>query len=527
MGRVMEERQQSSGAPVVIVVIALLLVGACVVGVSAFAFLRATEGLQGDEYGGSSVGIGGWSDEEYETVDHTGLTLDAPEHVIEEKFRGQPWSRLHVFAIPEDTVLVRASVLSETHDVDVFMVFDEDAAASEDWDISADGVSGDEFVWAFRQDSTAMGGGRCYVRVTGFPDDDFDDEEEIEYRLTLRVVRFEVHESLTTGRVSTGTLTPLSGHRRAYHAPWPDGAGKVRIDLVDATQNLDMFVAFEDEVLDLADYDKKAVTEDCTESLVLDRDDVDGDTLLITVIDQDCHDVDVPYRLLVSAGDAPPAILREPRSFPQPRTPVERTARAVVRLDTDDAFGSGVLLTPKGLVLTAHHVVGDVGSDIVVSTMTDVGRPPLESYRGTVVRADANLDVALLQIDRMLDGSPVPKSVQFPTIPVRWTEGPALGERTFLCGYHDFDDDSTRDPISWTTGAVSGWEEHGGFRLVRVAALTTSGVSGGAVLDTEHRLVGTVVLMNQAGDADTSAEAAIVPAGLLPTAWTEFSGAGR
>lgn len=92
--------------------------------------------------------------------------------------------------------------------------------------------------------------------------------------------------------------------------------------------------------------------------------------------------------------DAPEAVLLDAHSRDVIAV-VDRTGPAVVRLDArrndNRADGSGVIVSPHGLILTSHHVVG-AGSTVKVTTAEGW------SLVARIVGADPDTDLALIRV---------------------------------------------------------------------------------------------------------------------------------
>lgn len=146
-----------------------------------------------------------------------------------------------------------------------------------------------------------------------------------------------------------------------------------------------------------------------------------------------------------------------------------KTRAATVCIDLDEGTGSGVIISPDGLVLTAAHVSTGVGKDLTV-VMEDGTK-----YKAISLGLMAETDAAMVQIT---DEGP------FPFIEVDRADRTKLGDWVFSLGHSGgFDIDR---------GVVVRLA-----RLVRVANTTIQtdgtligGDSGGPLFDLEGRLIG-------------------------------------
>ena len=78
---------------------------------------------------------------------------------------------------------------------------------------------------------------------------------------------------------------------------------------------------------------------------------------------------------------------------------LSRARRATVCLQIGEGSGSGVIVSPEGLVLTAAHVTGGVGEEVTV-VMEDG-----TEYQGVSLGLNAKTDAAMLKIT---DSGPFP-----------------------------------------------------------------------------------------------------------------------
>ena len=159
--------------------------------------------------------------------------------------------------------------------------------------------------------------------------------------------------------------------------------------------------------------------------------------------------------------------------------------------------GSGVVVDPAGTFVTNLHVIHD-GSGFHPVIRFHLGDPeqpfqtlqPSRLYRAELLTYDPAHDLALLRIVEDSQGRPLPSTARFPAI--------SLGESRsldFLASIH-----TIGYPVAGGTtvtvirGQVSGKDESGGW--IKTDAQILQGCSGGAVVDSQGRLVGVATRIN-------------------------------
>ncbi|MDX1991048.1 MAG: serine protease [bacterium] len=174
---------------------------------------------------------------------------------------------------------------------------------------------------------------------------------------------------------------------------------------------------------------------------------------------------------------------------------VEQIARAVVTVAALKngevaGIGSGTIITPDGVIFTNRHVV--VGSDdYLILLLDEISERPVERYFASVVGVSDQIDFAILQIDRDIDGNPVdPEALDLPTVPLA-DERLRLGEDISILGYPGLG----QGYLIFTNGTVSGVEngDVNGERLplwYQTDAEISPGNSGGLVVNAEGEFVG-------------------------------------
>lgn len=200
----------------------------------------------------------------------------------------------------------------------------------------------------------------------------------------------------------------------------------------------------------------------------------------------------------------------------------------MMETSTGRSEGSGSIIHPNGYVLTNFHVVGHVHpfdggipgdlyrADGLVTlfqaqTSHEEARP---LWRGRVVRGDPQADLALIRIESTLEGTPIPSSHHFPTVPLA-TDPAELSEPVFALGYP-----LGIRTVSVTGGQVTGFDidADGNVTFIRVDADFNPGNSGGMLLNQAGQLIGIPTLVVRGREQMAPIEKAR-PVGRIPGDW--------
>lgn len=160
------------------------------------------------------------------------------------------------------------------------------------------------------------------------------------------------------------------------------------------------------------------------------------------------------------------------------------------------ARGSGSVIDKNGLILTNFHVVAN--DDMTALTnekgicailiTRDPRRSAVPTYLGKVIRYDAKVDLALVQIIADIKGNRLTSAPSLPTMPVGDSDKLSPGDNMTIIGYPGLGQDS----ITVTTGRVSGYlsEKNGPVELIKTDAEINPGNSGGSAVNDAGELVG-------------------------------------
>ena len=207
-------------------------------------------------------------------------------------------------------------------------------------------------------------------------------------------------------------------------------------------------------------------------------------------------------------------------------------------------FGSGTVVSPDGLVLTNQHVVA-ASTDAELrrfeaeqqatspgitfarqgdgfAILTTDGRQPTElRYLASLVAEDADLDLAVLRIDRDAQGAQlVGASLNLPFVPLGDSDQLDLGDDLHVFGYPVIGGRA----MTYAPGVVSGFRYEDGIdgpAWIVSNVLISGGDSGGTAVDDAGRLVGVPTagtpLDCRPGDTNADGTVDASDAGCVPT----------
>lgn len=198
--------------------------------------------------------------------------------------------------------------------------------------------------------------------------------------------------------------------------------------------------------------------------------------------------------------------------------------------------GSGSMIDARGYVLTNFHVVGHMHPEtgvpgtlhnrrnrVLLATVESARQSARPRWVGTVVRADAQLDLALIRIVSDTDGNRV-EGAPFETIPIASTEELRPGSKVWAFGFP-----LGVRTINVTEGSIAGFQMNARDEVawLRSDAEFNPGNSGGMLVDQQGRLVGIPTrVYHGRGRALEPVELAR-PAERIPSAWMRELRAGH
>jgi S1-C subfamily serine protease len=165
------------------------------------------------------------------------------------------------------------------------------------------------------------------------------------------------------------------------------------------------------------------------------------------------------------------AKVRNPE-FPKFKDLVNHCTRAVVTIKQKEGFGSGVVISSAGLIVTNYHVVDD-NREVKVKLNTGI------SLSAKVIKTNPAADLALLKVDVQ----------DLPSLPLSQRES-ELGEEVIAIGTPG--DISLDQTVS--KGIVSGKRTFEGKKFVQTDLSINPGNSGGPLIDENGEVIGIITM---------------------------------
>lgn len=439
-------------------------------------------------------------------------------------------SRDVLIDVPADVVAVhlRASSSGGSFRMRARTETSSDDAADDAWHAEADDAAEEQTIDLVEHLHEALAPGRVRLRIE--PAASGADGEPLRVSLRASSVRASVAATIDAGASWSGTTQSASGFRRTIEVRCPPGADALRIDLADAAADLDLHVVSERDAIRVARSEFEAATLATAEWVVLRRGEglPESGVVWATVTDPSLAPFPVPFRLVTSVGERPPAELDVVPPLPVADDVRARRIQAVVEVICGDGGGSGTIVEPDGTILTAYHVVEraaravaagrpEDAPPIVIALTADPRQVARDAFLAEVVHGDRELDVAMLRVVSGVRGTPLPAGYRFPHAPLAGRTAPALGDSLTTVGYPLAGGSGTRVTLTVSVGVVGGWERGAGCTRLKTDALVSPGSSGGAAFDAEWNLLG--VCVSAQDDGAGASVGYVVPVDALPKAW--------
>lgn len=191
------------------------------------------------------------------------------------------------------------------------------------------------------------------------------------------------------------------------------------------------------------------------------------------------------------------------RDIPFSEAEIETLSRSVVQLlvartDGSSHQGSGVLVSPEGVIFTAAHVVENA-FDIRIAIFDTEGIPPQLAYTGRVQYISSLLDFAVVEIVADINGQSIdPSNLNLPYIE-QWSTVPLIRlENIYVWGYP-----AISSGLSSTDGTITGVQDNQqGIVLYETGAIFATGGSGGLITNAKGEYVGIPIYFRTDVQAD-------------------------
>jgi len=152
---------------------------------------------------------------------------------------------------------------------------------------------------------------------------------------------------------------------------------------------------------------------------------------------------------------------------------VAKAEPAVVRVETEEARGSGMIIDESGYVLTSNHVVENVQSAIII--LKDGGQFP-----GAVISRDEFRDLAIIKISA--------SGFDFPVVTLGNSDELKTGEEVIAIGYSL----GLEGEATVSKGIISAFRTGDGVLYIQTDAALNPGNSGGPLINSKGEVVGIV-----------------------------------
>jgi hypothetical protein len=157
-------------------------------------------------------------------------------------------------------------------------------------------------------------------------------------------------------------------------------------------------------------------------------------------------------------------------------------------------------MNEDGLILTNHHVVegeerngymNSKGVAFIAVAPPDLRGESIVKYYGSIVKSDADMDLALVQIEGLVDDpdAPLPDNLGLPAIGIGNSDDMMIGDEINMFGYPGIGGNSP----TYTRGIVSGFldeDRNGIYEWIKTDAELAHGNSGGLATNEVGEFVG-------------------------------------
>ena len=430
--------------------------------------------------------------------------------------------------VPEDAVAMWIELTCNKADLDLYVTDPE----SEDYTFQSESETGVEWLLIDRGTEPELRAGTHTIEVycfQNFPRWENRRLNRVDFQLRATVIRARVDGQLQPGVPVSGTLDFESGGFRTFTIEVPEDAPALRLDLIEAPGDLDLYARRKRPILRQLQASHIANQHYGRESLLISRTGVPrlrpGLWYVDVIAFDNLRTSSQPFTLRAGFETDVPAELHPIPALPRPEGdgPLETALCSVVDLYTTCGGGSGTLLTEQGVLLTNAHVVADYGEEpveqVVIAATLDRQRSAVELFRGKVVEFDMRRDLALVRIESGLYGQPLPADYRFPILTRGDSTAVGIGDPMWMIGYPKTGARGERPLLSATRGILCGYSASPFGAFIKSDAEISSGNSGGAAIDATGRLIAVPTEIVEDGSGQL---AHLVPIEQLPEAWERW-----
>jgi S1-C subfamily serine protease len=188
-----------------------------------------------------------------------------------------------------------------------------------------------------------------------------------------------------------------------------------------------------------------------------------------------------------ASGGRDPAFVRALNAAVRVMVPVNATTTIL---------GSGSVITAKGHILTNYHVVSDEntgklinnGQGIVIAVPPNEGDAAQPKYKAKVVQSDDKFDLAILQIESMYDGRPLPANLGLTPLPIGDSSKMQIGDSIIIIGFPSLGGSSLTATRGIDSGIARFSDDPGSF--IKTDTEINHGNSGGMAINSAGELIG-------------------------------------
>ncbi len=196
---------------------------------------------------------------------------------------------------------------------------------------------------------------------------------------------------------------------------------------------------------------------------------------------------------------APEIVITQGENITSDTIPYHSVVQIVARVSYggeifDGWWGSGTIISSSGLILTNAHVVLSDDTyqvaELVIYITNESDAPPEAAYIAEVLQADADLDIAVIQIVADLNGDALdPADLNLPAVALGDSNTLQLGDAITILGYPGIGGET----ITLTRGEVAGFTSEAGYgnrAFIKTSATIAGGNSGGLAANSGGQIIG-------------------------------------